>query len=318
MLRQHKSWPPPKPHRAVAGRGRQWCFSSQCWTAARTCASISRAAASPSRASTADAIARCSETSAPCHSRGRRAAREQPAADLDQPQRVEDADVLGVAGRAGEHEMELARGVVGGEAGAGLLLAGDRARELSQVPVRAALGGQARDARLEDQPHLQPPQHGVEAELGGPEPAVGVRVHEALGAQAPQRLAHGRPGDPETLGELDLPEPRARRDVTVEDEPADALVGEINDAVDLKHERHSNAYIIRSATLDRRSQGMDTLCAMPAAETQRRVRVEHGGEPVWGHLDGAEIALSRRRADRGGECALPGARDAVARSSPST
>jgi 5-oxopent-3-ene-1,2,5-tricarboxylate decarboxylase / 2-hydroxyhepta-2,4-diene-1,7-dioate isomerase len=37
---------------------------------------------------------------------------------------------------------------------------------------------------------------------------------------------------------------------------------------------------------------MDTLCDMPVAETQRRVRVEHGGEPVWGRLDGAEIALS--------------------------
>ena len=108
--------------------------------------------------------------------------------------------------------------------------------ELGQVGVAAALGGQARDPRLEDQPHLQPAQHRVEPELGRPEPAVRVRVHEALGAQAPQRLAHGRPGDPEALGELDLPEPRARRDVTVQDELADALVGEVHDAVDLKHE----------------------------------------------------------------------------------
>ena len=36
---------------------------------------------------------------------------------------------------------------------------------------------------------------------------------------------------------------------------------------------------------------MDTLCAMPAAETQRRVRVEHAGEPVWGRLEGDEIVL---------------------------
>ena len=36
---------------------------------------------------------------------------------------------------------------------------------------------------------------------------------------------------------------------------------------------------------------MDTLCAMPVAETQRRVRVEHAGEPVWGRVEGAEIAL---------------------------
>jgi 5-oxopent-3-ene-1,2,5-tricarboxylate decarboxylase / 2-hydroxyhepta-2,4-diene-1,7-dioate isomerase len=31
---------------------------------------------------------------------------------------------------------------------------------------------------------------------------------------------------------------------------------------------------------------------MPAAEAQRRVRVEHAGEPVWGHIEGAEIVLS--------------------------
>ena len=30
---------------------------------------------------------------------------------------------------------------------------------------------------------------------------------------------------------------------------------------------------------------------MPVAETQRRVRVEHAGEPVWGRVEGAEIAL---------------------------
>jgi 5-oxopent-3-ene-1,2,5-tricarboxylate decarboxylase/2-hydroxyhepta-2,4-diene-1,7-dioate isomerase len=30
---------------------------------------------------------------------------------------------------------------------------------------------------------------------------------------------------------------------------------------------------------------------MPAAETQRRVRVEHAGKPVWGHVEGTEIAL---------------------------
>ena len=30
---------------------------------------------------------------------------------------------------------------------------------------------------------------------------------------------------------------------------------------------------------------------MPAAETHRRVRVEHAGEPVWGRVEGAEIAL---------------------------
>ena len=36
---------------------------------------------------------------------------------------------------------------------------------------------------------------------------------------------------------------------------------------------------------------MDTLCAMPAAETHRRVRVEHAGEPVWGRLDNGAIVL---------------------------
>src|SRR5690349_20523995 len=36
---------------------------------------------------------------------------------------------------------------------------------------------------------------------------------------------------------------------------------------------------------------MDTLCAMPAAETHRRVRVNHAGEPAWGHVEGAEIVL---------------------------
>src|ERR1700755_3280667 len=36
---------------------------------------------------------------------------------------------------------------------------------------------------------------------------------------------------------------------------------------------------------------MDTLCAMPAAETQRRVRVHHAGEPVWGRVEGTGIVL---------------------------
>ena len=36
---------------------------------------------------------------------------------------------------------------------------------------------------------------------------------------------------------------------------------------------------------------MDTLCDMPAAETHRRVRVEHAGEPVWGRLDSGAIVL---------------------------
>ncbi len=36
---------------------------------------------------------------------------------------------------------------------------------------------------------------------------------------------------------------------------------------------------------------MDTLFAMAAAETRRRVRVEHAGEPVWGRVEDAEIRL---------------------------
>src|SRR4051794_4137456 len=36
---------------------------------------------------------------------------------------------------------------------------------------------------------------------------------------------------------------------------------------------------------------MDTLCVMPAAETGRRVRVNHAGEPAWGRVEGAEIVL---------------------------
>ena len=94
----------------------------------------------------------------------------------------------------------------------------------------------ARDPRLEDQPHLQPAQHGVEPEVGRPEPAVRVRLDEPFGRQPAQRLAHGRPGDPQALGEFDLPEPRARGDVAFQDELPDALVGEVHDAVDLKHE----------------------------------------------------------------------------------
>src|SRR5688500_16640992 len=36
---------------------------------------------------------------------------------------------------------------------------------------------------------------------------------------------------------------------------------------------------------------MHTLFAMPAAEGQRRVRVEHAGEPVWGRLEDDSIVL---------------------------
>ena len=144
--------------------------------------------------------------------------------------------MLVVARGAGEREVELARGVVRREAGTSVLLARDRPRQGHQVGFTAARGGHARDPRLEDQPDLQPSQHGVEPEVGRPEPAVRVRLDEPLGGQPAQGLAHGRPGDPQALGEFDLPEPRARGDVAFQDELPDALVGEVHDAVDLKHE----------------------------------------------------------------------------------
>ena len=106
------------------------------------------------------------------------------------------------------------------------------------MTLGAALGGQAGDARLEQQPDLEPAQDRVEPQLGDAEAAVGLRVDQALarsGAAAPRAPACGR--CPRRSASSTCAEPRARRDVTVEDELADALVGEVHDAVDLEHEQ---------------------------------------------------------------------------------
>ena len=52
--------------------------------------------------------------------------------------------------------------------------------------------------------------------LGGAEAAVGQELGEPLAGQPAQRLADRRAGDPELLGELDLAEPGAGRDLALE------------------------------------------------------------------------------------------------------
>ena len=92
-------------------------------------------------------------------------------------------------------------------------------------------GGEPRDARLEQRAHLEPAQHVVEPRARGAEAAVGHELGEALAGQAAQRLADRGAGDAELLGELDLPEPRAGRDLALDEHRADALVGEVDDRV---------------------------------------------------------------------------------------
>jgi hypothetical protein len=100
---------------------------------------------------------------------------------------------------------------------------------VNRVLRRTALGGQPRDARLDDRAHLEPEQDGVEPEVGDAEAAVGVEVDEALAAQAAERLADRRARDAEALRQVDLPEPRTRRDVAAQYERPEALVRDIDD-----------------------------------------------------------------------------------------
>ena len=161
----------------------------------------------------------------------RRPRGEQPAADLDDPERAEHGHELGVAGRAREHEVEVAAGVMRIDPRLGRLLAPDRLLQADQVTVRAARGGEPRDPRLEQRADLEPAQDVVDARAGGAEAAVGHELGQALARQPAQRLAHRRARDAELLGQLDLPEPRAGRDLARHDHAPDALVGEVDDRV---------------------------------------------------------------------------------------
>ena len=180
--------------------------SSQCWTAARTCASISRAASSPRRSHGGGDRAVLRRRPRPATRPRRRGGR----AGAGRPRPATTSRGCGRARRC----PWRARARSGTRARRRARRAPERAfssraidaRKAGQVGFGAARGGEARDPRLEDQPHLEPAQHGVEPEVGRPEPAVRCESTSPSAGKPAQRLAHGRAGDPQPLGEFDLPE----------------------------------------------------------------------------------------------------------------
>ena len=163
--------------------------------------------------------------------RARRARGEQPAPDLDDPHRLEHAGQLAVAGRGRDREVEGAARVMGGDPRRRRLLGRDRRSELREVGIGAPLRGQPRDPRLDERADLEPPQDVVDARARRTEAAVGQELREPLAGQPAQRLADRRARDAELLGELDLPEPRARGDLPRVDHRPDPLVGEVDHGV---------------------------------------------------------------------------------------
>jgi hypothetical protein len=76
--------------------------------------------------------------------------------------------------------VKVAAGIVGLDPAARPPLSRDRALQLLDVALTAALGGQPGDAGLQDRPYLEAPQHGVEAKVSHAEAVVGVPLDETL------------------------------------------------------------------------------------------------------------------------------------------
>ena len=86
-----------------------------------------------------------------------------------------------------------------------------------EVVVRPALGREPREHGLEVEAGLEALENAVEPEVRDEEAAIHLELDEPVAGEPPQRLADGAARDPERVGELGLPDPRAgaRRPSTI-------------------------------------------------------------------------------------------------------
>ena len=149
---------------------------------------------------------------------------------IDDPHRLEHRDELAVARGPGERDVEVAARVVPRSASRAFasrsIVAYRRSRSAS---VRARRRPGRSPARRAPGPRAGAGRRRCWA--GGAEASVRDELGEALAGQAAQRLAHRGARDPELLGELDLAESRAGRDLALDDHRPDALVRQIDHRV---------------------------------------------------------------------------------------
>ena len=165
--------------------------------------------------------------------RFRAALRQQLAADIHGPERLERAHDLGVACCVRQPDVEVAAHVVGDPGGGRALLGVHDVHERVDVRGSPAFGRQARDPGLQDAAHLEAPHDLVEAERRDEEPAIGLELDDELSGKPVERFAYRCARDAECICQLALSESRTGLQLAVLDHRANALIGEIDDGVGL-------------------------------------------------------------------------------------
>ena len=156
-------------------------------------------------------------------------AREEPASDVRDPERVEDAPQGVVLRRGGKRGVEAAARVVGSCRRAGRALGDHPTPQLVQVGVVPPLGGKPRNAGLEQEPRLETLEHALEADVRDEEAAIDLEVDETVAREAAQRLPHRAAGDTESVRELRLTDARPGLEPSVDDPCAELVVGQLDD-----------------------------------------------------------------------------------------
>jgi len=118
---------------------------------------------------------------------------EQPAADVCDPEGIEEPRECLVAGRGGDRKMEGPARVVHLVRALRRLLGSDRRAHRIEVGVSSSRSGESCDLRLECEPRFEPVAHVVEPLLGDEEPAVDLEVDEPVAREPAQGLAHRAP-----------------------------------------------------------------------------------------------------------------------------
>lgn len=173
---------------------------------------------------------------------------QQAATDVGDPERVEHADEGRVAGRRYDGVVEGPAGVVrrGGRPRGALGV--DGPSEGGKVVVRAPLGCEPRDDRLEMEPCLEPLQDLGKPEVGHEEAAVHLELDEPVADETPERLADGASGDAERLRQLRLADARAGGEAAVDDHRPEFVVREADDRADAKRSGAHVTHLARAAT----------------------------------------------------------------------
>ena len=165
--------------------------------------------------------------------------RQQPPADVGDPEPVEELGEGLVPGRGRDREVEGTARVVHLVGGLRRRLGGDRLPHQLEIRLGAPRRCEPGDLGLEHEPRLEPLADVVEPDLGDEEAAVDLELDEAVAGEPAQRLAHRAARDPEPVGELALAEPRARRERARDDQRADLVVGEADDRADAQRRRRA-------------------------------------------------------------------------------